>query len=447
MDELEQWLNEKEVEFLADIAQLVEIPSISNKAEDGFPYGKNCNVALLRMLSIGERYGFITGNCDGYCGRISFGEAEREIAFWGHLDVVPAGEGWVYEPFCCTRKGDFIIGRGVQDNKGPLVAVLYALRYLKEKNLKTNVRFSLIFGCNEENGMDDITYYLAHRKAPDWSIVADCGFPVCHGEKGICHVYLQSEKLEGNILKLEGGDVLNSVPSRAKAIINNVDTKEMVCIEADGISGHAAFPEGTKNAIGILGEKLEKITMDIGVNERKVANFLKRICNDGYGRGLGISCEDEVSGALTCNLGVISIQDGCIHMGMDIRYPVTANIETILEKLRKSIKEEGFHITKITDDPPSYIDLNHPMVDELMKAYREEIDDEKKPYVMGGGTYARKLPNAIGFGPGLRSDFKELGFVKGHGECHSADEAQSIINLKKAVRIYVRALQRLNNIS
>ena len=177
---------------------------------------------------------------------------------------------------------------------------------------------------------------------------------------------------------------------------------------------------------------------------REVADFLKKICSEGFGTGLGIACEDEVSGTLTCNTGVISMQDKCIHIGMDIRYPVTVNIETILDKLRAYVHKEGFKVTQIIDNPPNYIEPSHPLVEELMNAYREETGDDKPAYVMGGGTYARKIPNAVGFGPGLKVDYKEIGLTNGHGECHCADEAQSITNLKKAVRIYVRALQRLN---
>ena len=442
MDELDLWLNKEEGNLLSDIAQLVEIESVSSQAEGKFPYGKNCGDALDRMLLMGEKYGFQTYNCDGYCGRISLGEADREIAVWGHIDVVPAGEGWEYEPFSCTRKGDFIIGRGVQDNKGPLVAVLYAMKYLKEKNLHLGAKISLIFGCNEEKGMDDVTYYLAHQKAPDWSIVADCSFPVCHGEKGICCVYLKSDRLGESILDLEGGSALNIVPSKARAIVRRIDTGETVCIEAEGVQGHAAYPEGTKNAIGVLCESLERLS--IGPKEKRAAAFLKDICKDGYGYGFGITCEDEVSGALTCNPGVICLRDECIYIGVDIRYPITAKIDTILGKLKESAEKEGFKVIKAEDSPPYYMDLNHPLVVELMNAYREETRDEKKAYIMGGGTYARKLPNAVGFGPGFPIDLEEFGFSKGHGGCHSADEAQSISSLKKAVRIYVNALQRLN---
>ena len=39
------------------------------------------------------------------------------IGFWNHLDVVPVGEGWDFDPFGAELKGDLLIGRGSQDNK------------------------------------------------------------------------------------------------------------------------------------------------------------------------------------------------------------------------------------------------------------------------------------------------------------------------------------------
>lgn len=50
------------------------------------------------------------------------------------------------------------------------------------------------------------------------------------------------------------------------------------------------------------------------------------------------------------------------------------------------------------------MDKNTPFVTCLTNAYEEIVKDGKKPYVMGGGTYARKIPNAVGFGPGLQSE-------------------------------------------
>ena len=57
------------------------------------------------------------------------------------------------------------------------------LLYLKEF-VSLNCDYSLYVGCSEENTMDDAAYMIAHVPMPEVSLVADCGFPVCHGEKG-----------------------------------------------------------------------------------------------------------------------------------------------------------------------------------------------------------------------------------------------------------------------
>lgn len=444
MDELDRWMDEHEPDFRKDIRSLVEIPSVAVRqpgTEAGMPpYGEACARALDQMLELGAGYGFLTDNCDGYCGSISFGEGDRTIGIWGHLDVVKAGEGWTYPSFSCTEKGDFIIGRGVQDNKGPLVAVLYAMRYLKEKR-HLNSRILLIFGCNEENEMDDIQYYMNHRKAPDLSFVADCSFPVCRGEKGICRLTIKSGQLHGNILSMEAGTALNIVPSRAEAELRVSGRGEALEIRASGISGHAAFPENTRNAVGSLAKKLKELLAD--EEEIRAMEFLERACGDGYGKGLDIACEDEDSGALTCNLGQLSMKDGVITAGLDLRYPVTVPLETILKRLKDTLEKYYFTVTDIRDNPPYCVDRDHPLVRNLMEAYGEETGSQPEAYLMGGGTYARKIPNAVGFGPGFPADLRELGLPAGHGGCHGADEAQSMTGLKKAMRIYVKAIEKL----
>lgn len=441
MDQLDLWIESNEEDLIKDIASLIEIPSVADKNQKVLPYGIECEKALNQMLFLGEKYGFETDNCDGYCGSISFGSGERTIGIWGHLDVVEAGNGWIYPPYFCTRKEDFLIGRGVQDNKGPLIAVLYALKYLKEKkDLKAKV--NLIFGCNEENGMDDVVYYLQHRAAPDWSFVADCSFPVCHGEKGICRFYIESDKIHGIIISMNGGvSALNIVPAKGKAVIEEPEGKKE--IEVTGISGHAAFPENTVNAIGLLAKELKKIVSD--KKEKAAMNFLEQIASDGYGKGMGIACRDEISGELTCNIGNLTFEEGILRFGVDIRYPVTMKSGEIIKKIRESIAPYHWNITEYSDSPPNYIKKDYPLVKSLMDVYVQETGRKDEPYIMGGGTYARKIPNAVGFGPGLPMNIAELELPDGHGACHGADEVQSITNLKKAIRIYAKAIEKLCN--
>ena len=225
-EEIRQWVTAQEAAMKQDLSELVKIPSVATEEAGilGAPFGVQCRRVLEKM---------------------------REIGIWNHLDVVPEGEGWEYPPCECTERNGYLVGRGVQDNKGPAIAVLYAMKYCCEHGWLRNIRVRQILGCQEESGMKDVDYYLSRYPAPEYSFVADCGFPVCCGEKGHYHVALRTmEKLEG-FKDFSGGTVQNSVPSHAKAVLESGE-----CLEADGIGGHAAFPDGTVNALHVLCQRL-----------------------------------------------------------------------------------------------------------------------------------------------------------------------------------------------
>lgn len=101
---------------------------------------------------------------------------------------------------------------------------------------------------------------------------------------------------------------------------------------------------------------------------------------------------------------------------------------------------ERFEIVSVKDTEPYYRDPEDPFVSLLQTAYCEETGAEQTPYVMGGGTYAARLPDTVGFGTGFARDFTELGLRPGHGNCHGADEAENLDNLEKAMCIYRRAI-------
>jgi len=136
MELLEQWISRQEDQMREDIAALIRIPSIADQQEaiPGAPYGKKCREALEQMRAFGLREQMETEDIDGYCLTIATGKGNVEIGIWNHLDVVPEGKGWIYPPYTCTEKDGYLIGRGVQDNKGPAVAVLYAMKYCRENS-------------------------------------------------------------------------------------------------------------------------------------------------------------------------------------------------------------------------------------------------------------------------------------------------------------------------
>ena len=68
------------------------------------------------------------------------------------MDVVPAGDlkDWQTPPFEATIVGDYLVGRGVQDDKGPSLAALYAVKSLLDDGIQFTKRIRFIFGTDEE---------------------------------------------------------------------------------------------------------------------------------------------------------------------------------------------------------------------------------------------------------------------------------------------------------
>lgn len=460
------WIARHEAELVADIRRLVTVRSVSKPDGSEYPYGRGCARALDRFLEIGRGWGFEAANCDYHCASLLLRGPEDglEVGLWTHLDVVDEGDGWTFPPYDCRRVGDFIIGRGTQDNKGPGMAALYAMRCLRELGVALPFHLRLIAGCNEEAGMADIPYYLERNPAPKLSLIADCGFPVCHGEKGICGAKLETEFPAGSLLDITGGAVSNVVPDAASLtlraeprILEALEKlpKDKITVERDGetvtlgtrgIAGHVAFPEGSLNAIGVLCGAVCAAGMVTG-REAEILAFLARVCGDGYGEGLGIDCRDDLSGRLTCSGSVVRVREGRLTLTLNIRYPIKSDGAAMLATLEAAARAAGFSLRVGRNSAPHYFDRESPVVETLMVAYQEVTGDtESLPYVMGGGTYARMLPDALGFGPGLPADYTALDIPAGRGGCHGPDEAQSIPNLATAVQVYVLALASLGDV-
>ena len=150
----EEYIEKSKNEIIKETCNLINIPSISEETNNpDMPFGKYAKEALEYALSLGEKLGFRTKNLDGYCGYIEFGEGEKLIGIIGHLDIVPSGDGWDTPPFEATIKNNKIFGRGAIDDKGPVVASLYAMKAIKDTQ-KLNCRVRLILGINEEKAKE-----------------------------------------------------------------------------------------------------------------------------------------------------------------------------------------------------------------------------------------------------------------------------------------------------
>ena len=254
-------------QILKDIATLVSINRVAGAKEEGAPFGAGPRAALDKTLELAAGMGFATRNCENYIGYAELAGAapEKYLATICHVDVVPEGNGWTEDPFKMEIRDGWMIGRGVADDKGPMVATLYALKFLKEEGVSLRYPIRARGGYNEETHMHDVDYYLAYYPAPVFCFTPDAEFPVCNGEKGHFDGKLVSPVCNGVIKDFVGGVATNAVPDRASALVATDITKlrnapnitlepegDGVRIRGWGKSGHAAMPEGTVNAIGLV---------------------------------------------------------------------------------------------------------------------------------------------------------------------------------------------------
>ncbi|NLY09872.1 MAG: M20 family metallopeptidase, partial [Tissierellia bacterium] len=172
-------------ELLKSIQDLVSIYSVEGEATDNAPYGEGPKEALDKALDIASKLGFKTVNIDNKIGYAQYGEGNGDyIGIFGHVDVVPLGEGWTYEPLGGEIANNRIYGRGVLDNKGPILANLYALYALKELGIQFPMPIRIVFGTNEETGFKCVQHYLTQEKPPVFGWTPDCKWPVVYGERG-----------------------------------------------------------------------------------------------------------------------------------------------------------------------------------------------------------------------------------------------------------------------
>lgn len=83
------------------------------------------------------------------CLLAQYGRGERTLYFHGHYDVVPAQSVEQFKP---VRKKHFLFGRGTCDMKGGIVAMLYAMRALKECGASLDGKIGLMLVPDEETG-------------------------------------------------------------------------------------------------------------------------------------------------------------------------------------------------------------------------------------------------------------------------------------------------------
>lgn len=420
-------------EMLARLGELVAINSVAGlDCSEQAPYGTGPAAALEQVLELCASLGFRVKNCDGQVGWAEIGQGEEMVGILCHLDVVPAGEGWDYEPYALTVVGDRAYGRGVTDDKGPAMCCIYAMKDLLDAGVSLKRRIRIIFGLSEETGdWVDMAYYAAHEELPVFGITPDADFPAIYGEKGILSMDLAMPLKESGLLDAAAGTAVNVVPARCRVTYAGADGKPVtVCTE--GKAAHGSTPEDGKNAISAAMEQLAAVP---DLSSSFVSFYQKYIGWDYYGGKMGCGLEDDKSGKLTLNAGVLEVRGEDLVLSLNIRNPVTFTSEDVLGPVRAAAETCGMTVTLTEENHPVYMDKNGPVISALLEVYREVTGDrESQPTVIGGGTYARAMDNIVAFGPMLPG--REL-------TEHMNNEYALVEDLYLCREIYRRALEKL----
>ena len=447
--------------IINDTVEFIGIPSKNDEtnATTKAPYGPALKDALDYIMDKAKKDGFVTKEYDGHAGRLEYGTKGDVIGVVCHLDVVPEQkEGWDSEPYKGVVRDGAIYGRGSNDNKGPTIAVYYALRALIDQGLKPKNTLHMIFGCDEETKMRCMDYYKEHTDVmPVRGFVPDATFPINYGEEGIATLIMKCA-LPSSITSFKAGEHAHIVAQDAYATIKNApgNVEELFTfflvqqnlrgeiekkddeynIHIQGIAAHGSRPFQGKNAacalLSFLGACLsaEKVTE------------ISRLIENWQGRGFDIQYKSMKTGELTLCVGNVELINNVLNCTIDIRYPVDVDFEKMVDKMiAKGISiDKNFEILVEENRLGSFEDPTTPYIVKLEEIYRKHSNDEKTPMkVSAGDTYARKFDGLVTYGPTTSEHLK----MKHIGQAHMPNEGMDIETLMMGCAIYAEALAYL----
>ena len=82
-----------------------------------------------------------------------------------------------------------------------------------------------------------------------------------------------------------------------------------------------------------------------------------------------------------------------------MRYPVTLKYEFVYPRLSRGFTLGGFTETEMTHAAAIYMPPESELIRRLSKVYEEQTGEKAELKSIGGGTYAKSMPNLVAFGP------------------------------------------------
>jgi len=455
----------------AMVASLAELVKYNTVAVDGVPANDNPEHIAFKaeLKKQAQALGFDYKD-DGYVVVIGLGKGEERFGIITHGDIQPANpKKWQKSPFelDTTSEQGKLIGRGTEDDKGPISTALYAMKAIKDKNIKLNKRIELYIYMAEESDWAPIKAYIKTHSLPQTNITIDAEYPVVTAEKGYGTIRIAFNKekytgIDAYISEFTGGFFGSQIPEDAKAIIENADitllqklmTKaryyqgisfdlvlkdKQLTITALGKSAHSSKPEDGINAIPYLADLLSETRWPTN-GAGTLVNFL----NDNIGLGLegkkfgDIAYSDDFMGPMTVAPTVIKQLKHNIELNINIRRPRGKSAQQLSQEINSALATWKLtNMANITElehsigDP--FIQKDAPHIKTLLSVFSHFTGiKDAKPIAIGGGTNSRLFPNAVSFGPSMPGVE-----YTGHSEHEFITMKQFVLNLRMYTAVMV----------
>ena len=435
--------NQVKDEFLTSLKTLISYPSVLNEGENGTPFGQAIQDVLEKTLEICRGLGFTTYlDPKGYYGYAEIGQGAELLAALCHLDVVPSGDeaDWQTPPFEATIKDGWVFGRGVQDDKGPSMAALYAVKSLLDSGVKFKKRVRFIFGTDEETLWRCMGRYNELEETATLGFAPDSSFPLTYAEKGLLQVKLHGPG--SNQLELEAGEAFNVVPGKAsyqgellEPVVASLQAAAFEYEQNDQQVTLLGLPKHAKDAAEGINAIVRLATVLQPLQAHPALTFIaEAVGEDATGGRLFGDISDEPSGRLSFNIAGLTLNSEKSEIRIDIRIPVLADKDQLVAKLAEIAGRYQLNYEEFDYLAPLYVPKDSELVSTLMAIYQEKTGDTSPAMSSGGATFARTMPNCVAFGalfPGAEQTE------------HQANERAFLDDLYRAMDIYAETIYRL----
>ena len=458
-ERIEAYFADKEKLLVEAVSRLVSIDSVEGAPAPGAPFGPGPAAALEEALAIAREWGLAAENHEGYVGAASLNEGEDALHILGHLDVVTPGEGWtVTQPYVPKLVDGLLYGRGTDDDKGPVVASLLALKAVKDLGVPLKKNCKVIMGTNEESGSGDIAWYFARHPFAPATFSPDAGFPVINTEKGgfrpTFTISWPAQEALPRLKWLHGGIRGNILPGDASAgvegltmhdiqpVARNITARTgvkftfahedgLTVVKAKGEASHAAWPEGGNNAVTGLIALLCALPLAEG-GCRDALNSLNTLLPHGdcKGRALGIAQEEPVAGPLTVAFSLLEVTETGLKGYFDSRVPLCATEDNCLKVAKAAFEGKGFTFAGI-QGAPHHVPADSPFIKTLLRRYEEYTGLKGECLSTGGGTYVHDIPGGVAFGCTLPGFDTHL---------HGPDERVRVSDLMLSAKLFAHII-------